>query len=131
MTGLGKTGPRPSLKIKAWLECRGETLVGAGRGRLLAAVDEEGSISAAARKLGLSYATAWHRLDSMGRAMGASLIEPRTGGKGGGGSSLTREGRAVLEALRFMQDRVAEAREEIEKGLDRILGRETGGGHGR
>ncbi|NOZ85584.1 MAG: LysR family transcriptional regulator [Deltaproteobacteria bacterium] len=110
-----------SLKIKAWVECRGFALIGSGRGALLDAIEEHGSISAAAKSLGLSYATAWHRLDSMNKAMGAPLVEPRSGGKGGGGTNLTERGRAVIKAFGFMQERIEEFRMETEKGIKAII----------
>lgn len=56
-----------------------------------------GSLSAAARELGLSYRTAWMRAQALNRAWGSTLIGRSHGGRGGGGTLLSPEGRALLE----------------------------------
>ena len=111
------------VKVKFWVECRGEALLGSGRGGLLAAVADHGSISAAARALGLSYATAWHRVDSMNRAAGIPLVARQTGGKGGGGAQLTPAGEDALEAFHLLERRVDEFRASAAVELERVLGR--------
>lgn len=63
---------------------------------LLAAIDTEGSISAAARKVGLSYKAAWDAVDMMNNAAGDLLVERVTGGKRGGGATLTDRAREVV-----------------------------------
>ena len=63
---------------------------------LLAAIGTEGSISAAARKVGLSYKAAWDAVDLMNGLAGGLLVERVTGGKRGGGAQLTDRARALL-----------------------------------
>ena len=65
---------------------------------LLAAVRDTGSISAAARAVGLSYKGAWQILDAMNRQSSAPLFNRSTGGSGGGGTVLTVQGEALLSA---------------------------------
>jgi molybdate transport system regulatory protein len=65
---------------------------------LLAAIQASGSISAAARQVGLSYKGAWQMLDAMNRGSHEPLFKPVSGGKGGGGTVLTARGEAVLSA---------------------------------
>ncbi len=62
----------------------------------LRAIGRAGSLTAAARDLGLTYRTAWMRAQSANRAWGKPLVAPTRGGRGGGGSSLTPEGNALL-----------------------------------
>jgi molybdate transport system regulatory protein len=64
--------------------------------KLLGAIRETGSISAAARHVGVPYKRAWMLLDSMNRAFKEPLIEAATGGKGGGGAMLTHFGADIL-----------------------------------
>jgi len=109
------------IKVKAWVERRGEAFLGSGRGALLAAVAEHGSISAAARALGLSYATAWHRIDSMNRAAGRPLVARQIGGRGGGGTRLTPAGRAAMRAFELLEKRLAEFRERTGRELQKVL----------
>ncbi|RPH35443.1 MAG: LysR family transcriptional regulator, partial [Planctomycetota bacterium] len=63
----------------------------------LRSIARAGSLSAAARELGLTYRTAWMRARAVNRAWGKPLVAPVRGGRGGGGSSLTPEGMAVLK----------------------------------
>ena len=63
---------------------------------LLRAVKEAGSITAAARLAGISYKTAWDRIDDMNNMSRQPLVLRKPGGKGGGGSRLSRHGEALL-----------------------------------
>jgi molybdate transport repressor ModE-like protein/molybdopterin-binding protein len=65
----------------------------------LGAIERCGTLSAAARDAGISYRTAWLWIESMNRAWGSSLVERIHGGKGGGGTVLSPEGRALLERV--------------------------------
>uniref|UniRef100_UPI003342905E TOBE domain-containing protein n=1 Tax=Castellaniella defragrans TaxID=75697 RepID=UPI003342905E len=64
---------------------------------LLAAIGTEGSISAAARKVGLSYKAAWDAVDTMNNLADRPLVERMTGGKHGGGASLTQRARDLID----------------------------------
>lgn len=74
---------------------------------LLAALALTGSLQKAARVAGYSYKGAWLVLDAAGALTHAPLVETATGGHGGGGTRLTAEGRALLEAWRELQTRHA------------------------
>lgn len=63
---------------------------------LLCAIDEEGSISAGARKIGLSYKAAWDAVDTMNNLAGEPLVERTTGGQRGGGATLTPRARNLV-----------------------------------
>ena len=76
-------------------------LVGPGKADLLEAIGREGSIRAAAAALGMSYMRAWSLVRTMNDAFREPLVESHRGG--GGGASLTREGKAVLALYRRMQ----------------------------
>lgn len=70
--------------------------VGPGKAALLAAVQEAGSISAAARSLGMSYKRAWYLLDTMNRCFSSPVVETVKGGRDRGGAVLTTLGLQVL-----------------------------------
>jgi molybdate transport system regulatory protein len=79
----------------------GDRLVfGPGKGELLARIEETGSIAAAGRAMGMSYKRAWALVEEMNAAFRAPLVTSARGGAGGGGASLTEEGREVLAAYR-------------------------------
>ncbi len=85
------------LRARIWLESDGESWLGPGRVRLLRAVDREGSISAAARSVKMSYHKAWSLVESMNKASRLLLVQRSVGGKGGGGARLTPWGRRVVD----------------------------------
>jgi molybdate transport system regulatory protein len=77
--------------------------IGPGKADLLQAIDEAGSISAAARQMHMSYRRAWLLIDTMNRCFREPVVNTATGGKGGGGAQITSFGRAVLRAYRAME----------------------------
>ena len=80
-----------------------EIAVGPGKVALLAQIAETGSISAAARALGMSYRRAWLLVDTMNRCFRSPLVDAAPGGKGGGGASITALGEEVLRRYRAME----------------------------
>jgi molybdate transport system regulatory protein len=76
---------------------------GHGKAKLLEAISLHGSISAAARKIGMSYRRAWLLTNAMNQDFKLPLMESSLGGKGGGGAELTDEGRKVLKLFRDME----------------------------
>lgn len=86
----------------------GESIAfGPGKAALLAAIRDCGSISAAARKLDMSYRRAWLLVETMNRCFDPPLVVSATGGSGGGGARLTEAGLAVLAAFDQVQADVA------------------------
>lgn len=67
---------------------------------LLERIGELGSITAAARAVGLSYKAAWEAVEAMNNLSEAPLVARTTGGAAGGGTVLTPHGRKFLESLR-------------------------------
>src|ERR1700736_3795632 len=79
--------------------------IGPGKAKLLESIRDPGSISAAARDMGMSYKRAWLLLDSMNQAFTEPVVTAAPGGAGGGGATLTRVGAEVLERYRRISDR--------------------------
>ena len=71
--------------------------IGPGKAKLLESIRDTGSISAAARDMGMSYKRAWVLLDSINRAFTEPVVTAAPGGAGGGGASLTPFGAELLE----------------------------------
>ena len=84
-----------------WLASAGKDGAAAGHGRiaLLRAIDEHGSISAAAREMRMSYKAAWDAVDAINNLSGTPLVVRETGGKGGGGTRLTPQGTRLIESF--------------------------------
>src|SRR5437016_5892065 len=81
--------------------------IGPGKAKLLESIRDTGSISAAAREMGMSYKRAWLLLDSMNQAFIEPVVIAAPGGPGGGGAALTPFGAEVLERYRRIYDRAA------------------------
>lgn len=84
------------LQIRARLLQGEEIAMGPGKAELLAAIAETGSISGAARKMGMSYRRAWLLVDTMNRCFRSPLVNSAAGGSQGGGATLTPLGEEVL-----------------------------------
>ena len=83
-------------RFNLWIEQDGEVTLSLWRVSLLKAVEETGSISAAAEQLGVPYRRAWERLRESEKRMGLKLGEGQVGGAGGGGAALTEAGREYV-----------------------------------
>ena len=94
---------QPHLKVKAQLLATDEIAFGPGKADLLDAIEKTGSISAAAREMGLSYRRAWLMVDTMNRMFRAPLVETGRGGNARGGATLTPLGRKVRTRYRALQ----------------------------
>lgn len=84
---------------------RGKTglKIGDDRIRLLNAIDTHGSISAAARAVGLTYKAAWDAIAALNNLAESPLVVARAGGRVGGGATLTEEGRRLLTSMLWLQ----------------------------
>ena len=80
-----------------------EFLVGDRIG-LLEAIDRFGSITRAAREVGVCYKTAWDAVDAMNNAAERPLVDRAAGGRGGGGTVLTGEGKEAIRLYRVLQE---------------------------
>lgn len=90
-----------NLKIKGriWIETGHGLRIGKGRALLLEQISQLGSIAEAAIKLGIPYRRAWGIVRDMNKNSPKAIVEKQAGGKDGGRSRLTDEGRQVLAAF--------------------------------
>jgi len=94
------------IRCRIWLERDGKPVFGDGRAGLLSAIERTGSLSAAAKDLGMPYRTAWQHLNVIEEAYGTPIVARQTGGAHGGGCQLTAAGREVLHAYLKLRDGV-------------------------
>lgn len=76
-------------KFNLWIEANGEVALSIWRVKLLKAVNETGSISGAANQMGIPYRTAWQKIHEMETRLKVKLVKTQTGGRQGGGATLT------------------------------------------
>jgi molybdate transport system regulatory protein len=91
------------LKISVRVMCGDEIAMGPGKADLLEAIDATGSISAAGRKMDMSYRRAWLLVDAMNRCWAQPLVETMPNGAARSGARLSEAGRKVLDAYRAVQ----------------------------
>ena len=77
--------------------------IGHGKIRLLEAVRDHGSISAAGRTMGMSYRRAWLLIDELNRMFDEPVIATKHGGAAGGGAELTPFGHRVVHHYRLIE----------------------------
>ena len=98
---------RLSIRIDFGPELR----VGPGKIQLLEEVAALGSIAAGGRALNMSYRRAWELIDDLNRTFGKPVVDSRSGGKKGGGATLTPLGLALITRYRAMERAAAAATE--------------------
>ncbi len=96
--------PQLHLHGRLWLTLDGKNFLGRGRVELLERIRATGSISQAARAMKMSYKAAWDAVDAMGNAWGRPLVASATGGKGGGGTQLTKDAETLIAAFRRWEE---------------------------
>ncbi|MDT8853470.1 TOBE domain-containing protein [Paracoccaceae bacterium Fryx2] len=91
--------------------------MGGERIRLLKAIREQGSISGAARVVGLSYKAAWDAVAAMNNLFATPLVTAAPGGKAGGGATITPAGARVIATFAAVEDGLARVVSALEVGL--------------
>lgn len=88
---------------------------------ILRQIGQGGSISQAARAVGVSYKAAWQALDTLTNLAGVALVERVVGGVGGGGARLTPAGQQLLAAADAVQQARTSALAQLGEGGDADL----------
>jgi molybdate transport system regulatory protein len=96
-----------SAKPQIRIMFRKAIAMGPGKADLLQAIERTGSISAAARSLGMSYRRAWLLVDTMNQCFKTPVVETLTGGQRGGGARITDLGHDVLTRYLAMDAKAA------------------------
>ena len=92
-----------SLKIRVRIDFDDAHSVGPGKIALLERMRDCGSLSQAARELDMSYRRAWQLLDSLNTSFNEPVIVTSIGGKGGGGSEITKFGLTLIDSYRALE----------------------------
>ena len=103
---------KPVTKIQ-FLDENGEKFFGEGPFRLLRLVEETGSLRCAAASMGMAYSKALKLVSQAEKALGFPLAQRSVGGKDGGGSTLTPEGREFLQKYEAYRDACVQANREL------------------
>jgi len=87
------------IKSRIWIEVGDNVLVGEGRVKLLKAIESQGSLSKAAKSIGMSYKKAWTLVDSVNKSGKEAVVTKTVGGSKGGGTIITPYGKRLIEAF--------------------------------
>ena len=79
--------------------------MGPGKAALIERIAASGSISAAARDMGMSYRRAWQLVEAINASFAEPVVVTATGGKRGGGASVTTFGRYLVARFHAMEDK--------------------------
>lgn len=88
------------FNYKIWLSTQDDKgILGDGKWKILKAIEEHGSLKAATEHLGLTYRRTWGDLKEIENILGFNLLDKSRGGKDGGQTQLTPEGKKLVAAF--------------------------------
>lgn len=103
-----------TLQVRIRIDFSPSGALGPGKIALLEEMQRTGSLSKAARKLGMAYRTAWLLLQSLNGLLDEPVAVATRGGAGGGGVELSSTGKALISAYRHLEsDVIRQARREF------------------
>ena len=108
------------IRSRIWIESGDKVLIGEGRLKLLKAIDAEGSLSKAAKSIGMSYKKAWNLMDAVNKSAKEAVVTKTIGGEKGGGTVITPYGKKLIEAFETMNKNCWAFLDEQLKALDQI-----------
>lgn len=94
--------------------------IGPGKVALLEAIQAKGSISGAARTLGMSYRRAWLLVEEINKALAKPAVVAEMGGRSGGGASVTPVGAKIVDLYRSIERRTRKASDGDFKAIARL-----------
>jgi molybdate transport system regulatory protein len=115
---------RNAARLKLRVLFEGEHSLGPGKTELLQAVQAHGSISAAARSMGMAYRHAWELIEDLNECFGAPVVATASGGRRGGGARLTPLGAELVRRFRAIERRATRA---VARELAALEARTAGG----
>ncbi len=113
--------PLPSLSVR--IDFDSDSRLGPGKIQLLESIAACGSISAAGRAMDMSYKRAWDLVDEINKMCGQAAVARQTGGKHGGGATLTAFGASLVERYRRIERAAATAARKDLASLRSDIGR--------
>ena len=107
------------LKIK--IEVHDNFNIGPGKITLMESIISCGSISSAAKTMGMSYRKAWKLVNEINNASKAKIILTNTGGKGAGRTKVSPDGISLIKAFRNIEKKVFKEAINQQKHINKIF----------
>ena len=111
----------PDTRLSIRLDLTSGDRIGPGKIALLEAIQEAGSISGAARALGMSYRRAWLLVEEINESLQEPAVTAATGGRQGGGAALTPSGERVIELSRSIEDIARSSAKEEFRAVGKLV----------
>jgi molybdate transport system regulatory protein len=92
------------IRLRCWITLEGEKFFGPGRMQLLLGIQEEGSISKAAKTMGMSYKKAWDMINDLNARGQQPYVILKKGGEKGGGAEVTPHALQVIEFFQSLNN---------------------------
>ena len=87
----------------------GNPAIGPGKAALVEHIEKSGSISSAARAMGMSYRRAWQLVEALNESFAEPVVVTAIGGKRGGGAKVTVFGQELVRRFRAMESKASAA----------------------
>ena len=95
--------------------------MGPGRAELLERIQKSGSISAAAKEMGMSYRRAWQLIEDINASFNEQVVVTAVGGPSGGGTRVTKFGQDILARYRKMEEKASACVSKDIENFSRLL----------
>lgn len=115
---MARRKDKVGISGRFWLKRGEQPFLGHGRIELLERIAETGSISQAARAMGMSYKAAWDAVDAMNNLADEPLVRRSTGGRHGGGTQLTEHGRQLITVYKAAEQEYQRFLRRLGLGVD-------------
>jgi len=106
-----------NIRARFWITGKHSGYIGIGRIELLEKIEQYGSMSQAAKSMGMSYKKAWKLIEELNHMYDEPLIVKVKGGRAGGGSELTIKGRQLIKDFKGIETKLTEFLKELSSGL--------------
>ena len=111
----------PDTRLSIRLDLASGDRIGPGKIALLEAIAHSGSISGAARRLGMSYRRAWLLVEEINVALREPAVVAATGGQHGGGAVLTPMGERVVDLYRSIEGQASTSTKDEFRAIGRLV----------
>jgi molybdate transport system regulatory protein len=112
---------KPVVRFRLRITAGDTVAIGPGKIQLLEAIQETGSLTAAAKHIDMSYRRAWILINELNSALKAPAVESAKGGEHGGGSVLTSVGQRLVTQYRSIEDAAASSCKAQIRALTSLL----------
>lgn len=102
---------------RIWLKKGELKIFGKGPKELLQRTEKMGSLRKAAMSMNMSYSKAWNLISNLEKALDIKILDKTIGGIDGGSSTLTQEGKALIDKYDELEKRIEEAILKIYKEI--------------